>query len=175
MPDPGVLQHRGSASQPVAGTPAGWCALGSELLERGLLSQASHTDLAGQQENQDQFQKSTGQPFPAGAQCQDPHGWGKRKLVANIMCIWRLGMCMLRAREQTTSFMYKDFHQSAGDDSPEWAGGAMITLLRCNGNSDPSDNSSKTELLMLATFSFSSQTMKEELVDNCFLVFHFCC
>lgn len=61
----------------------------------------------------------------------------RENLLANIMCVWRLGMCMLRAREQTTSFMYKDLHQSAGDDSPEWARGAMITLLRRNGNSEP--------------------------------------
>lgn len=81
MQDPGVLQHRSSASQPVAGATAGWCALRAELLERRLLSKASNTDLAGQQESQEQLQKSTDQPFPAGTQCQDPHGWGKRNLA----------------------------------------------------------------------------------------------
>lgn len=78
MQDPGVLQHRGAARQPVAGASAGWCTLRAELVERRLLSKASNTDLAGQQESQEQPQKSTGQPFPAGAQGQDPHGWGKR-------------------------------------------------------------------------------------------------
>lgn len=60
MQDPGVLQHRGSASQPVAGAFAGWCAFRTELVERRLLPKASDTDLAGQQESQEQPQKSTG-------------------------------------------------------------------------------------------------------------------
>lgn len=76
MQDPGVLQHRGSASQLVAGASAGWSALRAQLMERRLLSKASNTNLAGQQESQEQPQKSAGQPFPAGAHCQDPHGWG---------------------------------------------------------------------------------------------------
>lgn len=76
MQDPGALQHRGAASQPVAGASAGRCALWTELVERGLLSQAWDPDLAEQQESQEQPSKSTGQPFPAGAQRPDPHGWG---------------------------------------------------------------------------------------------------
>lgn len=54
MQDPGALQHRGAAGQPVAGASAGRCALWAELLETGLLPQAWDTDLAGQQESQEQ-------------------------------------------------------------------------------------------------------------------------
>lgn len=81
MQDPGVLQHRGTAGQPAAGASAGWCPVWPELLENGLLSQVWDSDLAGQQEKQDEPQKSAGQPFPTGAQYQDPHGWGKNDLA----------------------------------------------------------------------------------------------
>lgn len=53
MQDLGVLQHRGAAGQPAARASSGWCALGPELGERGLLSQARRAGLTGQQEKQD--------------------------------------------------------------------------------------------------------------------------
>lgn len=53
MQDLGVLQHRGAAGQPAARASSGWCALGPELGERGLLSQARRAGLTGRQEKQD--------------------------------------------------------------------------------------------------------------------------
>jgi hypothetical protein len=91
MQDPGVLQHRGAAGQPAAGAAPGWRALGAQLRETRLPAQAGCADRAGLQQKQDQPQKSTSQLFPAGAQCQNPHGWGKKHLACYYRVLLEVG------------------------------------------------------------------------------------
>lgn len=115
MPDPGVLQHRGAAGQPAARASPGRGALGARLRQRGLLPQARRAGLAGWQEKQDSARRSAVQPFPAGAEHQSPHGWGKKDLICSHHRVHLEAGFVCIADERFSSFSY--ISKSAAEDS----------------------------------------------------------